>query len=121
MTGGGSRLPTRTKRKLRKINDNRLSGKIGKEVNRVGYQKISVELVVFSEEANAVAAELNSAIDLIEESHAIFGGEIETGPMEHCRARRTSALTHSLHAQNVATKAVKSAAQKVVNAYKKVI
>ncbi|HEY2467286.1 MAG TPA: hypothetical protein VGI45_05540 [Terracidiphilus sp.] len=50
----------------------------------MAYQKINVELVVFLEEADAAAAELNSAIDWIEESHAICGGAIETVPVGHC-------------------------------------
>jgi hypothetical protein len=85
------------------------------------YQKINVELVVFSEEANAVVAELNSAIDWIEESHAIFGGAIEAVPVDHSGIRRVSALRHALDARNLATAAVKLAAYKVVDAYKKVV
>ncbi|HEY2472431.1 MAG TPA: hypothetical protein VGI45_31890 [Terracidiphilus sp.] len=86
-----------------------------------GYQKINLEMVVFLEEADAVAAELNSAIDRIEESHTIFGGEIETSPVEHSGTRRKSALTHTLDAQKVASAAVKSATRKARDAYKKVI
>jgi hypothetical protein len=87
----------------------------------MGYQKINIELVVFSEEADAVVLELNSAIDRLEETHSIFGGGIETVPVEHSGTRRKSALGHVLHAGNTATSAVKLAAQKVVDAYKKVI
>ncbi len=43
----------------------------------MGYQKINVELVVFSEEADAMVAELNSAIDRLEKTYTIFGGGIE--------------------------------------------
>jgi hypothetical protein len=68
-----------------------------------------------------VVAELNSAIDWIEEKHTIFGGEIEAMPIEHSGTRRKSALRHTLDARNVATSAVKMAAQKVAAAYKKVI
>lgn len=85
------------------------------------YQKIKFEMIVFSAEADAVVFELNSAIDRIEESHTIFGGEIETSPVEHCGARRKSALSHALDARNVANSAVKSAARKARDAYKKVI
>jgi hypothetical protein len=87
----------------------------------MGYQKINVELVVFSEEVEAVVAELNSAIDRMEETHTIFGGDIEAAPVEHSGTRRKSALRHTLHAGNVATSAVKLAANKVADAYKKVI
>ena len=85
------------------------------------YQKIDLELVVFSEESNAVVAELNSAIDRLEETHTIFGGGIDTYPIEHSGERRKSALRHVLGAKDTATSAVKLAAQKVADAYKKVI
>jgi hypothetical protein len=85
------------------------------------YQKIDLELIVFSEESDAVVAELNSAIDRLEETHTIFGGGIETFPIEHSGARRKSALRHVIDAGAVATSAVKLASQKVTDAYKKVI
>lgn len=85
------------------------------------YQKIYLELIVFSEERDAVVAELNSAIDRVEESHTIFGGGIETIPAEHRGTRRKPALGHTLDAGNAATAAVKLAAHKVASAYKKVI
>ena len=85
------------------------------------YQKINVELVVFSEDADAVVSELNAAIDRLEVRHEIFGGAIETAPVDHSGTRRKSALRHTLDAGNTATSAVKLAAQKVTNAYKKVI
>ena len=85
------------------------------------YQKINVEFLVYSEERDAVVAELHSAIDHIEESHAIFGGAIEAIPVEHSGTRRKSALRHTLDAGNTATAAVKSAAHKVADAYKRVI
>jgi hypothetical protein len=87
----------------------------------MGYQKINIELVVFSDDADAVVAELNSAIDRLEEAYAIFGGGIETVPAAHSGTRRKSVLRHTLDAGNAATSAVKSAAQNVVDAYKKVI
>ncbi|HEX4156436.1 MAG TPA: hypothetical protein VHY48_12560 [Acidobacteriaceae bacterium] len=87
----------------------------------MGYQKINVELVVFSEEADAVVAELNAAIDRMDERHTIFGGDIETAAVEHSGTRRRSALRHTLDAGNTATSAVKLAAHKVADAYKKVI
>jgi hypothetical protein len=87
----------------------------------MSYQKINVELIVFSEESDAVVAELNSAIDRLEDTHTIFGGSIETILVEHNGTRRKSALRHTLDAGNTATSAVKLAAQKVADAYKKVI
>ena len=62
-----------------------------------------------------------AAIDRLDETHTIFGGEIETAPVEHSGTRRKSALRHTLDAGNTATSAVKMAAQKVADAYKKVI
>ncbi len=85
------------------------------------YRKIDLELIVFSDESDAVVAELNSAIDRLEEKHTIFGGLIETIPVEHSGERRKSALRHVLDAGGTATSAVKLAAQKVAGAYKKVI
>lgn len=85
------------------------------------YQKIDLELIVFPEESDAVVAELNSAIDRLEKTHTIFGGGIETVPVEHSGIRRKSALRHTLDAGNAATSALKLAAQNVADAYKKVI
>ena len=87
----------------------------------MGYQKITIELVVFSDDADAVVAELNSAIDRLEEAYAIFGGEIETVAVAHSGTRKKSVLRHTFDAGNATTSAVKSAAQNVIDAYKKVI
>jgi hypothetical protein len=91
------------------------------EAECMGYRKINVELIVFAEDADAVVAEINSAIDRLEEAHTIFGGGIETVPVEHSGTRRKSALRHTMDAGVTATSAVKLAAQKVADAYKKVI
>jgi hypothetical protein len=91
------------------------------KVGCMGYQKISVELVVFSDEADAVVTGLNSAIDRLEETYAIFGSGIETVPVAHSGTRRKSALRHTLDAGDAVTSTLKSAAQNVVDAYKKVI
>ena len=87
----------------------------------MGYQKISVEMVVFSEEADGVVAELSSAIDKLEEAYTIFGGEIETVAVAHSGMRRKSALSHTLDAGKTVTSALKVAAQNVADAYKKVV
>jgi hypothetical protein len=102
-------------------NKKKLKRRIEEKAECMDYQKINVELIVFTEEADAVAAELNLAIDLLEETHMVFGGGIEITPVEHSGTRRKSALQHTLHAGNVATSAVKFAVQKVTSAYKKVI
>ena len=85
------------------------------------YQKLTAEIIVFPEDADAVMAALNSAIDQIGEAHAIFGGEIETTTIEHSGMHRKSALKHAMDAGNTATSAVRSAAQKLTSAYKRVV
>lgn len=97
------------------------ASRIMDEVGPMGYQKINVELVVFSEEADAVIAELNSALDRLEEAHTIFGGDIETAPVKHSGTRRKSALRHTLDAGKAATSAVKLTAQRVADASKRII
>ena len=87
----------------------------------MAYRKINVELVVFADEADTVVAELNSAIDQLEETHTIFGGGIETAAVHHSGTRRKSALMHTLAAANTAAAAFKLAGEKVAGAYKKVI
>ena len=85
------------------------------------YQKINVELVVFADEADSVVAELNSALDRLEEAHTIFGGGIEIVPVQHSGTRRKSALMQTLAAGSATVAAVKLAGDKVAGAYKKVI
>lgn len=85
------------------------------------YRKINVELVVFADEADSVLAQLNSAIDRLEDAHTIFGGGIEISAVQHSGARRRSALMHTLAAVDTASAALKSAGEKVAGAYKKVI
>jgi phage shock protein A len=85
------------------------------------YQKINIELAVSSEEADAVVTGLNLAIDRLEEKYAIFGGAIDTVPLEQGGARRKSALKHVIDAGDTATSALKLATQKVADAYKRVI
>jgi hypothetical protein len=41
-------------------------------------QKINVELIVFADDAEAVIAELNAALNQLEERHTLFGGGMET-------------------------------------------
>ena len=85
------------------------------------YRKISVELIVFADEADSVVLELNQAIDQLEATHTIFGGEIETVAFPHSGTRRKSALTHTVAAGEAAVGAIKLATGKVAAAYKKVI
>lgn len=85
------------------------------------YRKINIEIVVFADEADAVVAELNAAIDRLEEAHTIFGGDIETVTVEKSGTRRKSALMHTLAAGGVAMAAIKLAGDKIADAYRKVI
>jgi hypothetical protein len=87
----------------------------------MAYRKINVELVVFADEVDSVVAELNSAIDRLEDAHTIFGGEIEIAAVQHTGIRRKSALIHTLAAADTAAAALKLAGEKVAGAYKKVI
>jgi hypothetical protein len=85
------------------------------------YRNINIELIVIEQEAEAVVEELNTALDRLEAEHTIFGGEIETAPIEHPGARRRSAFTHTMAAGETAASAVKAAGVKVVEALRKVI
>jgi hypothetical protein len=55
------------------------------------YKKINVELIVVADEAEAVVAEVNTALDRLEERHTLFGGGIETVAFGHQGTRKRSA------------------------------
>jgi hypothetical protein len=78
------------------------------------YKKISVELIVVADEADAVVVELNPALNRLEEDHTLFGGGIETVAFEHSGAQKRSALAHTLAAGETVIGAVR-AARKGVN------
>jgi hypothetical protein len=59
------------------------------------YKKVNLELIVVADEAELVVAQLNAALDRMEEKHTLFGGGIETVAFEHPGTRRTSALAHT--------------------------
>jgi hypothetical protein len=73
------------------------------------YKKINVEVIVVADEAEAVIAGLNAALDQLEESHTLFGGGIETVAFEHSGKRRRSALGHTLAAGETVVGALKTA------------
>jgi hypothetical protein len=73
------------------------------------YKKISVEVIVLADEAEAVVAGLNAALDGLEESHTLFGGGIETVAFEHPGKRRRSALAHTIAAGETVVGALKIA------------
>jgi hypothetical protein len=52
------------------------------------YKKINVEPIVATDEAEAIVAELNAALDRLEERPALFGGGIETVAAAHPGTRR---------------------------------
>ena len=71
------------------------------------YKKINVELIVVNDEAEAVVAELNAALDRLEEKHTLFGGGIEAVAFDHSRRQKRSALTHTMAAGETAVRAVR--------------
>lgn len=85
------------------------------------YKKIDVELIVPADEAEAVVAELNTAIDRLEERHTIFGGGIETAAVEHSGTRRKTAFMHTREAGKTAAGALRLASEKLAGAFRQVI
>jgi hypothetical protein len=85
------------------------------------YKKINVELIVVADQAEAVVAELNGALDRLDERYALFGGEIEAVAFEHPGPRRKSALAHTKAAGETVAVAVKAARESVAVALRAVI
>jgi hypothetical protein len=85
------------------------------------YKELNVELIVLADEAEAVVAELNAALDRLEESHTLFGGGIETVAFEHKGTKRRSALAHTMAAVETAAGAVRVARESVNVALRAVI
>jgi hypothetical protein len=85
------------------------------------YKKVSVEVIVVADEAKAVVAELNAALDRREESHTLFDGGIETVAFEHPGKRRRSALTHTIAAGETVAGALKTARNGMTVALRAVI
>ena len=85
------------------------------------YKKINVELIVVADEAGAVVAELNAALDRLEERHTLFGGGIETVAIEHPGRRKRSALAHTMAAGKTAAVAVRAARESVAVAFRAVV
>jgi hypothetical protein len=73
------------------------------------YKKISVEVIVVADDAEAVVGELNATLDRLEENHTLFGGDIETLAFEHPRKRRRSAFAHTIAAGATVAGALKTA------------
>jgi hypothetical protein len=85
------------------------------------YKKVSVEVIVVADEAEAVVAELNAALDRMEEGHTLFGGGIETVAFEHPGKRRRSALAHTIAAGEKVAGALKTARASMTVAIRAVI
>jgi hypothetical protein len=85
------------------------------------YKKINLELMVVADEAEAVVAELNAALDRLEEKHTLFGGEIETVAIEHPGTRKRSALAHTMAAGETVASALRTARNSVHTALRAVI
>jgi hypothetical protein len=85
------------------------------------YKKINVELIVIADEAEAVITELNAALDRLEETHTLFGGETETVDFEHPRLRKRSALAHTIAAGETVAVALRTARRSVAVALRAVV
>ena len=85
------------------------------------YKKITVELIVVADEADAVVTGLNDALDQLEERHTLFGGGIEAVAFEHPETRKRSALAHTMAAGETVAVAVRAASEGVAVALRAVI
>ncbi len=85
------------------------------------YKKINVELVVVADEAEAVVAKLNTALDRLEEKHTLFGGGIETVDFKHRETRKRSALAHTMAAGETVADAMRTARDSMAVAFRAVI
>jgi len=85
------------------------------------YKKINVELIVVADEAEAVVAELNAALDRLDERHTLFGGGIETVAFEYPGRRNRSALAHTMAAGEAVAVAVRTARESVGIALRAII
>jgi hypothetical protein len=85
------------------------------------YKKLNLEVIVVADEAEAVVAELNAALDRLEESHTLFGGGIEAVAFEHTGRRKRSALAHTMAAGVTAADALRTARRSVTVALRAVI
>jgi hypothetical protein len=85
------------------------------------YKKITVELAVLADEAEAVVAGLNAALDQLEERHTLFGGAIEAVAFEHSGTRKKSALGHTMAAGEAVAGALRTARESVTVALRTII
>ena len=85
------------------------------------YKRINVELIVVADEADAVVAELDAALDRFEEKYTLFGGGIETVAFEHSGRRKRSALAHTISAAGTTVAGLRTARKSVAVALRAVI
>jgi hypothetical protein len=85
------------------------------------YKQINVELIVMADEADAVVADLNTALDRLEERHTLFGGGIETVAFKHSGTPKRSALAHTIAAGEKVALAMKAARKSMNVALRAVI
>jgi hypothetical protein len=85
------------------------------------YKKITVELVVHADEAEAVVKRLNGALDHVEQNHTIFGGDIEAVSFTYRGKQRKSALAHTLAAGVTVANAFRNTRKHLGNAVRAVI
>ena len=88
---------------------------------RMQYKKINVELIVMADEAEAVVADLNAALDRLEETHTLFGGAVEAAPCKHAGTRKRSALGHTIAAGETVAVALRTARASVSSALRAVV
>ena len=87
----------------------------------VQYKKLNIELIVVADEADAVIAELNAALDRLEEKRTLFGGGIEAVAFEHSGTRKRSALARTIAAGETVVGGVRTARKSVNAALRTVI
>jgi hypothetical protein len=85
------------------------------------YKKITVELIVVADEAEAVVTGLNAALDQLEERHTLFGGGIEAVAFEHPGTRKRSALAHTMAAGETVADAIRTVRESVTVAVRAII
>jgi hypothetical protein len=85
------------------------------------YKKVNLELIVVADEAELVVAQLNAALDRMEEEHTLFGGGIETEAFEHPGTQRRSALAHTKAAGESVAVAARAARESVKVALRTVL
>jgi len=85
------------------------------------YRKINVELVVFADEANAVIAELKSAIDGWKRRIHFSAVTLKLSLSKKRAAAVSPAASVCMSADFLRVRAVKLAGDKIVGAYRKII